>query len=187
MEGFGHLWRPREFTIDDQSSSEHRSQTATGSFRPRMFTRGFEYLHTGHEKRPAKSRSISVAGMEGFEPPNVGTKNRCLTTWRHPIIIIVYVRLTYCAAILVACTKNRWPCHDKIRSEFFATPPQSVTFVIRLPALRPADLRVSHFATHHWQINQIAKRIASISSTNCTSIEAISQDITTFLLIRSVI
>ena len=27
---------------------------------------------------------ILLAGMEGFEPPNVGTKNRCLTTWRHP-------------------------------------------------------------------------------------------------------
>ena len=22
--------------------------------------------------------------MEGFEPPNAGTKTRCLTTWRHP-------------------------------------------------------------------------------------------------------
>ena len=28
--------------------------------------------------------------------------------------------------------------HDKIRFEFFSTPPQSVTFVIRLPALRTA-------------------------------------------------
>lgn len=28
--------------------------------------------------------------------------------------------------------------HDKIRSEFFSTPPQSVTFVIRLPALQNA-------------------------------------------------
>ena len=33
--------------------------------------------------------------------------------------------------------------HDKIHSEFFATPPQSVTFVIRLPALRTADLQSS--------------------------------------------
>src|ERR1700722_19171712 len=24
-------------------------------------------------------------GVEGFEPSNGGTKNRCLTTWRHPI------------------------------------------------------------------------------------------------------
>ena len=23
-------------------------------------------------------------GVEGFEPPDGGTKNRCLTTWRHP-------------------------------------------------------------------------------------------------------
>ena len=26
-----------------------------------------------------------VAGVAGFEPTNVGTKSRCLTTWRHPI------------------------------------------------------------------------------------------------------
>ena len=25
-----------------------------------------------------------LAGAEGFEPPNVGTKSRCLTTWRRP-------------------------------------------------------------------------------------------------------
>ncbi len=23
-------------------------------------------------------------GVEGFEPPNVGTKNQCLTAWRYP-------------------------------------------------------------------------------------------------------
>ena len=23
-------------------------------------------------------------GVEGFEPPNDGTKNRCLTAWRYP-------------------------------------------------------------------------------------------------------
>ena len=28
---------------------------------------------------------IILAGMEGFEPPNAGTRNQCLTTWRHPI------------------------------------------------------------------------------------------------------
>lgn len=27
-----------------------------------------------------------LAGMEGFEPPNAGTRNQCLTTWRHPNI-----------------------------------------------------------------------------------------------------
>jgi hypothetical protein len=25
-----------------------------------------------------------LAGAGGFEPPNAGTKNRCLTTWRRP-------------------------------------------------------------------------------------------------------
>lgn len=27
---------------------------------------------------------FSLAGMEGFEPPNAGTRTQCLTTWRHP-------------------------------------------------------------------------------------------------------
>ena len=40
------------------------------------------------------SDSISyLAGMEGFEPPNAGTRNQCLTTWRHPI------NITDCTAI----------------------------------------------------------------------------------------
>ncbi|MDF2964618.1 MAG: hypothetical protein K0Q51_6 [Rickettsiaceae bacterium] len=30
-----------------------------------------------------------MAGMGGFEPPNDGTKNRCLTTWRHPKICVM--------------------------------------------------------------------------------------------------
>lgn len=30
-----------------------------------------------------------MAGMEGFEPPNAGTKTRCLTTWPHPIRLCV--------------------------------------------------------------------------------------------------
>lgn len=25
-----------------------------------------------------------MAGDEGFEPPNAGTRNQCLTTWRIP-------------------------------------------------------------------------------------------------------
>ena len=33
--------------------------------------------------------------------------------------------------------------HDKFSPKIFATPPQSVTFVIRLPALRSADLHCS--------------------------------------------
>lgn len=30
-----------------------------------------------------------MAGAEGFEPPNAGTKNQCLTTWRRPIEILL--------------------------------------------------------------------------------------------------
>lgn len=34
------------------------------------------------EKSGAGARKM--AGVAGFEPANAGTKNRCLTTWRHP-------------------------------------------------------------------------------------------------------
>lgn len=30
------------------------------------------------------------SGTEGFEPPNTGTKTRCLTTWRRPISISIW-------------------------------------------------------------------------------------------------
>ena len=32
--------------------------------------------------------------MEGFEPPNAGTKNQCLTTWRHPTVAPTNCTLT---------------------------------------------------------------------------------------------
>ena len=34
-----------------------------------------------------------MAGAAGFEPTNVGTKSRCLTTWRRPNICIGYKSL----------------------------------------------------------------------------------------------
>jgi hypothetical protein len=40
--------------------------------------------------KPKKANTLNrygnrkLAGAPGFEPGNVGTKNRCLTTWRHP-------------------------------------------------------------------------------------------------------
>ncbi len=30
-----------------------------------------------------------MAGMEGFEPPNAGTRTQCLTTWRHPTTLLI--------------------------------------------------------------------------------------------------
>ena len=33
-----------------------------------------------------KRRTFLLAGVAGFEPTNDDTKNRCLTTWRHPNI-----------------------------------------------------------------------------------------------------
>lgn len=36
-----------------------------------------------------------MAGTEGFEPPNAGTKNRCLTTWRRPNIFLQERHILY--------------------------------------------------------------------------------------------
>ncbi len=36
-----------------------------------------------------------VAGVAGFEPTNDDTKNRCLTTWRHPIHISVVLSMIF--------------------------------------------------------------------------------------------
>lgn len=39
-----------------------------------------------YKEKVAKMTTLqNVAGVAGFEPTNVGTKSRCLTTWRHPI------------------------------------------------------------------------------------------------------
>ncbi len=32
-----------------------------------------------------------MAGVAGFEPTNGGTRNRCLTTWRHPKTTMNYI------------------------------------------------------------------------------------------------
>jgi hypothetical protein len=47
-------------------------------------------LSKGQRGGPRRCDCRAVASafsprVEGFEPPNGGTKTRCLTTWRHPI------------------------------------------------------------------------------------------------------
>ncbi len=41
-------------------------------------------LHAARQSPLARRVNLNLAGMEGFEPPNDGTKTRCLTTWPHP-------------------------------------------------------------------------------------------------------
>lgn len=41
-------------------------------------------FHAQTKSMPPIKSSILLAGEEGFEPPNAGTKTRCLTTWRLP-------------------------------------------------------------------------------------------------------
>jgi len=47
--------------------------------------------------------------------------------------------------------------HDKFSPKIFATPPQSVTFVIRLPALRTADWQFS--PTTSWVLSHSTSQI----------------------------
>ena len=53
-----------------------------------------------HNKKPNENVRLficnnSLAGMEGFEPPNAGTRTQCLTTWRHPNTAYSTVNLRY--------------------------------------------------------------------------------------------
>ncbi len=44
-----------------------------------------------------------MTGVQGFEPRNVWTKTRCLTTWRHPIIFLArFTSYFVCAVINIA-------------------------------------------------------------------------------------
>ncbi len=42
------------------------------------------YSSSWHKHETSDERFM--AGAEGFEPPNGGTKIHCLTTWRRPIV-----------------------------------------------------------------------------------------------------
>ena len=35
-------------------------------------------------ERELLNRVVMMAGVDGFEPPHDGIKNRCLTAWLHP-------------------------------------------------------------------------------------------------------
>ena len=52
------------------------------TFVPKVFDDSSHNLEP--RKKTILRRSLFLAGMEGFEPPNAGTRNQCLTTWRHP-------------------------------------------------------------------------------------------------------
>ena len=47
--------------------------------------------HQRSESRIKKSLIEDMAGDEGFEPPNGGTRTHCLTTWRIPNVCIYYI------------------------------------------------------------------------------------------------
>ena len=54
-------------------------------FEPRLSESESEVLPLNYPPLTQVSGHVLV-GVLGFEPRDGGTKNRCLTTWRHPII-----------------------------------------------------------------------------------------------------
>lgn len=88
--------------------------SATVIYVPYYLEKGFSYIcmsfeldlvqfvmrydsEKNHSKSEKKEESYSIqiriqricSGTEGFEPPNSGTKTRCLTTWLRPIYIFI--------------------------------------------------------------------------------------------------
>ena len=42
-------------------------------------------------------------GVEGFEPPNNGTKNRCLTAWPYPNRLLLISFVPYINKKMISC------------------------------------------------------------------------------------
>ena len=61
-----------------------------------------------------------LAGAGGFEPPNGGTKNRCLTTWRRPNV----ARLLDCGGATRNCARCSWDVPER-------NPPQPANSLLR--------------------------------------------------------
>lgn len=66
----------------------------------RLFTLTIENI------RP-NSRVLSMAGVVGLEPTNGGTRTRCLTTWRHPKLILLYHEILKNAIMVMLWRKRK--------------------------------------------------------------------------------
>src|SRR3989344_5015691 len=94
-------------------ATRNRSQDASHSRRLPSVRRGDKSLFINHLLR-------NVAGVAGFEPANAGTKNRCLTTWRHPSALLANALLAN-AVLSVAAGRGAGaarerPIYGKVRS-----------------------------------------------------------------------
>ncbi len=107
MEGFDHLWRPRKFTIANQFASECFLADCHWQSSPPNAHSGAQ-IPTFQVMKKARPKGLTyfMAGMEGFEPPNAGTRNQCLTTWRHPITIIITYKMCCCLSFWQIGTRN---------------------------------------------------------------------------------
>ena len=63
-------------------------------------------LQTIENTRP-EGRVFSMAGDEGFEPPNGGTRTRCLTTWRIPKLVLLYHIVRKNAIMILSWRKRK--------------------------------------------------------------------------------
>ena len=96
--------KKRIFTKKEANFSKARKTRKTKALRiiKRMKTQnrlGRKLLLKIKELRQKTQLFSSLAGVAGFEPTNDDTKNRCLTTWRHPKEILFHVQM---------CIWNGW-------------------------------------------------------------------------------
>lgn len=47
------------------------------------------------QKQKGRQYLSALTGVLGFEPRNAGTKTRCLTAWRHPIVTLAILAASY--------------------------------------------------------------------------------------------
>lgn len=80
-------------------------------------------------KKEGTIPSFFVAGMEGFEPPNAGTRTQCLTTWRHPTVLYGVT----CRVDSTNCTTTRDETQEGTRLSLF------VVFAVGLNGLLWCD------------------------------------------------
>src|SRR5436853_1499191 len=54
----------------------------------------WQSMSSAHSSFSVHQSSLTLAGEGGFEPPNGGSKGRCLTAWRLPSIEAEWIKLS---------------------------------------------------------------------------------------------
>ena len=72
------------------------------------------HSHSSQQNIARWAYFLGLAGDEGFEPPNVGTRTRCLTTWRIPNgCFYISTIVCFCLMFCIFLALYRWRRADK--------------------------------------------------------------------------